>query len=67
MVVLLVDCEYVQSKPATQGDLLLVHLREPGQQHMRNEGVSAQEQELVADVVIVIVRRCVITASPHGG
>ena len=31
------------------------------------QGVRAQEQEGVAGVVIVIVRRSITTASPHGG
>ena len=65
-VVLLNDGEHVQGKPATQGDLELVQVREPGKQQRRDEGVRTQKQESVAGVVIVIVRRGVITAGPRG-
>ena len=36
-------------------------------QHRRDEGVRAAEQESVAGVVIVVVRRGVVTAGPHDG
>ena len=52
---------YVQGEPAAEGNLELVHVREPSKQHRRDEGVRAQEQESVAGVVVV-VRRGVITA-----
>ena len=63
-IVLLDDGEHVQGKPAAQGNLELVHVSEPSDQHWRDEGVRAQEQENVAGVVLVIVGRGVITAGP---
>ena len=48
--VLLDDGEHVQSKPAVQGDLGLVQVREQGKQHRRDEGVRTQEQEGLAGV-----------------
>ena len=42
-------------------------VREPGKEHKRDEGVSGQEQEGVAGIVIVIVRRSIIAVSTHGG
>ena len=55
----------VQGEPAAEGDLQLVQVREPDRKHRRDEGVRAQGG--VAGIVIVIVRRTVMTASPHGG
>ena len=55
--VLLRDSEDVQGETAGQGNLELVHVREPGKQHRRDEGVRAQEKESVAGVVVVIVGR----------
>ena len=65
VISLLSDSEDVQGKPAAEGDLELVHVSEPGKQHKRDEGVRAQEQQNVAGVVVVVVGRGVITASPH--
>ena len=44
----------------------LIHVGERGQQHRRDEGVGAQEQESVAGVVFVVIGRGVAAASPHG-
>ena len=64
--VLLSDGEDAQGEPAPQGDHELVHVDEARQYHGRDEGVSAQEQEGVAGIVLV-VGRGVVTAGEHGG
>ena len=44
----------------------LVSCRQVGQQQWRSKRVSEQEQRGIVGVVLVIVRRGVITASKHG-
>ena len=65
-VVLLGDGEDVQGEPALQGNHELAHVGEPGEQHRRDEGVGAQEQESVAGGVFVVIGRGVVAAGPHG-
>ena len=55
------------SKANLQPTFELVHVGEPDEQHKRDEGVRAQEQESVAGVVLVVVGRSTITAGPHSG
>ena len=66
-VVLLDDGEHVQSEPAAQDDLQLGQVFESSKQLWRDEGVRAQKQEGIAGIVIVVVRRGVIAATPRGG
>ena len=65
-VILLGDSEDVQGEPAPQGNHELIHVGEPGQQHRRDEGAGAQEQENIAGVVLVVIGGGVVAACPHG-
>ena len=47
-------------------DEQLVRLRHARRQHRPDKGVSAQEQEGVAGVVVVMVGRSFLAARPHG-
>ena len=65
-VILLGGGQDVQGEAAPQGNHELIHFGEPGQQHKRDEDVSAQEQDSVAGVVFLIIGRGVTAAGPHG-
>ena len=65
-VVLLDYGENVQGEPAREREEQLVERRQAGQQHWRHDCVAEQQQRIVVGVVLVVIRRGVITAGEHG-
>ena len=66
-VVLLGDSEDVTANLQPRATMSSSTSVSPGQQHRRDEGLGTQEQESIAGVVFVVVRRGIVTAGQHGG
>ena len=65
-VILLDYGEDVEGKPASERQGKLLKRRQMGQEMRRHDGVAAQKQRVIVHVVLVVVRRGVGAASPHG-
>ena len=63
---LLHDRPDVEREPARQSGRELVKLRQATEQHGYDQSVSARQEQFVARVVVVILRRRNITALAHG-